>query len=86
MVDALATRAAFGCPALRRRIKQSSTEGVGRMRSLMPWVRRATGNDADKEEPLSTAGTNAARVDRILPTSDLMAELAGVRQMLPSAA
>ena len=38
----------------------------------------AAGYDADKEEPLYTAGTTAARVDRILSTRDLMTELAGV--------
>jgi nitronate monooxygenase len=46
----------------------------------------AAGYDADTEEPLYTAGTTAARVDRILSVDDLMAELAGVRQALPSAA
>jgi nitronate monooxygenase len=46
----------------------------------------AAGYDADKEEPLYTTGTSAARVDRILPVSDLMAELAGARQTPPSAA
>ena len=46
----------------------------------------AAGYDADKEEPLYTAGTSAARVDRILPVGDLMAELAGARQTAPSAA
>jgi len=46
----------------------------------------AAGYDADKEEPLYTAGTSAARVDRILPVGDLMAELAGLRQTPPSAA
>ena len=45
----------------------------------------AAGYDTDKEEPLYTAGTTAARVDRILPVGDLMAELAGVRQMVPTA-
>lgn len=45
----------------------------------------SAGYGADKEEPLYTAGTTAARVDRILPVGDLMAELAGVRQMVPSA-
>jgi nitronate monooxygenase len=40
----------------------------------------AAGYDADQEEPLYTAGTSAARVDRILPVGDLMAELAGARQ------
>jgi len=45
----------------------------------------ATGYDAGNEEPLYTAGTSAARVDRILPVGDLMAELAGVRQLVPSA-
>ena len=46
----------------------------------------AAGYGADKEEPLYTAGTNAARVDRILSVDDLMAELAAAPQMLPSAA
>ena len=46
----------------------------------------AAGYDADQEEPLYTAGTSAARVDRIIPVSDLMAELAGMRDALPSAA
>jgi nitronate monooxygenase len=45
----------------------------------------AAGYDAGEEEPLSTAGTAAARVDRILSVGDLMAELAGVRQLVPSA-
>ena len=45
----------------------------------------AAGYDADKEEPLYTAGTTAARVDRIFSVDGLMAELAGVRQTLPSA-
>jgi nitronate monooxygenase len=40
----------------------------------------AAGYDADKEEPLYTAGTTAARVDRILSVGDLMAELAGAGQ------
>jgi nitronate monooxygenase len=31
-----------------------------------------------EEEPLYTAGTNACRVDRILPISELMAELTGI--------
>jgi nitronate monooxygenase len=44
----------------------------------------AAGYDTDKEEPLYTTGTTAARVDRIFPVSDLMAELAGARQTLPS--
>jgi len=39
----------------------------------------AAGFDADREEPLYTAGASAARVDRILPVGDLMAELAGGR-------
>jgi nitronate monooxygenase len=45
----------------------------------------ATGYGAGKEEPLYTAGTSVARVDRILPVGDLMAELAGARQTAPSA-
>jgi nitronate monooxygenase len=45
----------------------------------------ATGYNSDREEPLYTAGTSAARVDRILSVGDLLAELAGVRQMAPSA-
>ena len=44
----------------------------------------AAGCDADEEEPLYTAGTSAARVDRILPVAGPMAELAGARQALPS--
>jgi len=44
------------------------------------------GRDADKDEPLYTAGTIAARVDRILSVSDLMAELAGTLVVLPTAA
>jgi len=44
----------------------------------------AAGYDTDKEEPLYTAGTSAARVDRILPVADLIAELAGARQTLSS--
>jgi len=46
----------------------------------------AAGHGADGEEPLYTTGTTAARVDRILSVSDLMAELAGTRETLPSAA
>jgi nitronate monooxygenase len=46
----------------------------------------AAGYGADKEEPLYTTGTTAARVDRILSVRDLVAELAGVRHRLPSAA
>ena len=36
----------------------------------------AAGYERGREEPLYMAGTTAARVNRILPTSDLMAELA----------
>jgi hypothetical protein len=43
----------------------------------------AAGYEPGREEPLYTAGTTAARVDRILPTSDLMAELAGAPALLP---
>ena len=43
----------------------------------------AAGYNADDERPLYTAGTTAAKVDRILPTSDLMAELAGAPALLP---
>jgi nitronate monooxygenase len=39
--------------------------------------------NADQEQPLYTAGTTAARVDRILPAGDLMAELAGAPALLP---
>jgi nitronate monooxygenase len=46
----------------------------------------AAGYNADEEEPLYTAGTTAARIDRILPTSDLMAELAGKTVSVPAAA
>ena len=46
----------------------------------------AAGYDAGEEEPLYTAGTTAARIDRILSTSDLMAELAGVAWSVPVAA
>jgi nitronate monooxygenase len=46
----------------------------------------AAGYDAGKEEPLYTAGTTASRVDRILTTSDLMAELAGAPVIVPVAA
>jgi len=46
----------------------------------------AAGHDSGAEEPLYTAGTTAARVDRILPVGELMAELAGVRLLLPSVA
>ena len=46
----------------------------------------AAGRGAGTEEPLYTAGTTAARVDRILAVSDLMAELSGVRVTLPTAA
>jgi nitronate monooxygenase len=37
----------------------------------------AAGYHAEKQEPLYTVGATAARVDRILPAADLMAELAG---------
>ena len=43
----------------------------------------AAGYDADREQPLYTAGTTAARVDRILAVSDLMAELAGAPALVP---
>jgi len=43
----------------------------------------AAGYNAREEVPLYTAGTTAARVDRILPTSELMAELAGASAHLP---
>ena len=46
----------------------------------------AGGYDADEQEPLYTTGTSAARVDRVLPVAELMDELAGVRDALPSAA
>ncbi len=39
---------------------------------------RSAGYDNDGEEPLYTSGTNAWRVDRILPVRELMIELAGV--------
>ena len=45
----------------------------------------AAGYDADREEPLYTAGTTAARVDRILPVETLMAELAGLPLRVPLA-
>lgn len=45
----------------------------------------AAGHDASTEEPLYTAGVTAARVDRIVPVRELMAELSGVRVLLPSA-
>jgi nitronate monooxygenase len=38
----------------------------------------SAGYNADVEEPLYTVGTNASRVDRILPVRELMAELASV--------
>jgi nitronate monooxygenase len=37
----------------------------------------SAGYNPDKEEPLFTVGTNAARVDRIVPVKTLMDELAG---------
>ncbi len=37
----------------------------------------SAGYNRDVEEPLYTVGTNASRIDRILPVSELMAELAG---------
>jgi nitronate monooxygenase len=46
----------------------------------------AAGYDPDKEKPLYTAGATAARVDRILPTAELMAELAGSPVPLPTVA
>jgi nitronate monooxygenase len=46
----------------------------------------AAGHDADKDEPIYTAGTTAARVDRIVSAGDLMAELAGATLVLPTAA
>ena len=39
----------------------------------------SAGYNTDKEEPLYTVGTNAARVDRILPVKTLMNELTGMR-------
>jgi hypothetical protein len=48
------------------------------------WTKLArAGYDVGEERPLYTAGTTAARVDRILRTSDLMAELAGSPALLP---
>lgn len=44
----------------------------------------SAGYNPDKEEPLYTVGTNAARVDRILPVKDLMDELAS-RVPVPAA-
>lgn len=46
----------------------------------------AAGYDTEAEEPLYTVGATAARVDRIIPAGDLMAELAGVRAPQPAAA
>jgi nitronate monooxygenase len=46
----------------------------------------AAGYRPDEQEPLYTTGTNAWRVDRIMNAADLMAELSGVRQTVPSAA
>lgn len=42
----------------------------------------SAGYNPDKEEPLYTVGTNAARVDKILSVKTLMAELAG-RVLMP---
>ncbi len=38
----------------------------------------SAGYNPDKEEPLYTVGTNAGRIDRIIPVKTLMAELAGI--------
>ncbi len=46
----------------------------------------AAGHEPDGEKPLYTAGTSAARVDRILSTAGLMAELAGSPALLPQVA
>jgi nitronate monooxygenase len=46
----------------------------------------AAGYDGREEEPLYTAGTTAARVDRIVSAADLMAELSGVPLIVPTAA
>jgi nitronate monooxygenase len=43
----------------------------------------AAGYNAEEQEPLYTVGATAARVDRILPAADLMAELAGVVKPSP---
>ena len=42
--------------------------------------------DADKDEPIYTAGTTAAQIDRIVSVADLMAELAGAPVVVPTAA
>jgi len=39
----------------------------------------SAGYNGDREEPLYTVGTNASRVDRIVPVAELMGELAGAR-------
>jgi nitronate monooxygenase len=44
----------------------------------------SAGYNREKEEPLYTVGTNACRVDRIVPVKSLMDELAG-RVLVPSA-
>ena len=46
----------------------------------------AAGYDPHREKPLYTVGTAAARVDRILTTSQLMAELAGSPALRPKVA
>jgi nitronate monooxygenase len=43
----------------------------------------SAGYNRDKEEPLYTVGTNASRVDRIVPVKNLMDELAG-KALVPS--
>jgi nitronate monooxygenase len=44
----------------------------------------SAGYNPDKEEPLYTVGTNAYRVDRIVPVKTLMDELAGKTALCPS--
>ncbi len=44
----------------------------------------SAGYNRDKEEPLYTVGTNASRVDRVVPVKSLMDELTG-RVLIPSA-
>jgi nitronate monooxygenase len=44
----------------------------------------SAGYNRDKEEPLYTVGTNASRVDRIVPVKSLMDELTG-KALVPSA-
>jgi hypothetical protein len=71
-------RTSIGLDVHARSVKSGVHDGLtGEVKSLVV---------AGAEQPLCTTGTTAARVDRVRPIGELMAELAGVRQTLPSAA